>query len=279
MIENFFSPGSIEEAVRMKSESKESCCYISGGTEINRLNGSCDPKNVVNVQSLLSKDIVRKEGKLIIGAGVSLQQILDCGIVPKAFREFLHSAAVSRTLRNMASLGGNIGAKLEDSYVILPLLAYCAHIITADITEEDSFIEEKVPLREYIENNESYQDSLILEVHITDTDRFVQCKRIARSSQSKPACTIAFGTELSDSSMHDIRMYVAGAGIGIQRLEEVEKSIRDGRIAVEEQLKNSLNYEMTPDSDFTGSAEYKKYIIIQSFLDIFDSIKIKKGSH
>lgn len=60
MIENFFSPGSIEEAVRMKSESKESCCYISGGTEINRLNGSCDPKNVVNVQSLLSKDIVRK---------------------------------------------------------------------------------------------------------------------------------------------------------------------------------------------------------------------------
>ncbi|MCR5732821.1 MAG: FAD binding domain-containing protein [Sphaerochaetaceae bacterium] len=111
------------EAVMLKKE-KEDALYLAGGTEDLRLNGPMgENTELIDINGLVPSTIEKGEdGKLKIGALVTLQELVESDLVP----EYLKSACrfcASFEKRNAATIGGNVGARRDDSYLIAALAA------------------------------------------------------------------------------------------------------------------------------------------------------------
>ena len=136
MIKEVFKPASFEEAVKLKDSD---IYYLSGGTQINwtparderKLKGKPAIEKVILLSGLLSSDIKKEGSALFIGAGATLQELIDTPAVPDALKKAAGYIA-SRNIRNMATLGGNIAANRADSYIIPCLIALKADVETSD---------------------------------------------------------------------------------------------------------------------------------------------------
>ena len=94
---------SIEEAVKLRHEIENSA-YLAGGTEVMRLGSSVDEDAVlIDINSLPLSGIRKENGKVIIGALTTLQEIKESELVPSFIREAAAFAA-SLQLRNAATI-------------------------------------------------------------------------------------------------------------------------------------------------------------------------------
>ena len=120
-------PRTLEEAVRLFERNRADGlqpAYYAGGTEILsfirqnriRLDALIDIKEISECRSA-----GRKDGHVVLGAALSLNEVIDSGLFP------LLSAACSRiadhTVRNRLTLGGNLCGRLPYREAVLPLLA------------------------------------------------------------------------------------------------------------------------------------------------------------
>ena len=96
--------------------------FLSGGTEILRLNTGVDKNSpLIDILPLLS-DEIRKEGdSVLIGASATFALLLSSPGVPDYLKEAL-CYMPSPQLRNQATIGGNIASWRDDSFLI-PTLA------------------------------------------------------------------------------------------------------------------------------------------------------------
>ena len=213
--------------------------------------------------------IKKNQSYLEIGACVTLQQLIDDKEIP----DFLKKTALfagSRTLRNMATVGGNIGVFRDDSYILPALIAAKARIITADITENGSYIEDDLPIREYVDNRVDFSDSLVLKVILNKKNRFTDVKRFSVTKQSACIISLAFGAEVIDGKLNDVRIVVESNGSGIERLHDVENGIMSGSYKIPQDLIYAVSSSVPAINDFTGSAEYKKYLAGVGIGDLYE---------
>lgn len=214
----------LEEAVKLRHEIENSA-YLAGGTEVLRLNSSVDSSaELIDISALLDASISIDGDKLIIGAGATLQSIKECELVP----EFIKDAAAfcsSFEKRNMATIGGNVALKRDDSYMLAALLAAEAEVVI------ECHAGEKVkPLSVYISKN---CKGVVKAIRIA-AGRKGWAKKIAITSSSH-ATLIAAESE----GMYAIS--ASGSPVAFGKDREIYKNI-----------------EFV--SDLRGSAEYKKYL-------------------
>ena len=101
------SAKSMEEAYRLRRDLPEAR-YVSGGTEVLRLNGSVpDATALIDVSAFLSPEIEKKHDAIIIGAGATFQDIIDSPVIPLWLKEACGYMS-SLALRMQATIGGNI---------------------------------------------------------------------------------------------------------------------------------------------------------------------------
>jgi len=165
MIQEVFRPASLEEAVDLHS--REGALYLAGGTLVNWAPAGLDPERVVLLEGLLDDGVVRRDGGVQIGAGISLQALMDIPEVPSPLRRAA-GFIPSRCVRNLATLGGNIAANRTDSYVIPTLIALSARVETVEKGE--------LPVEAYLAKGENalitrvILPKLILTVNSSETD-------------------------------------------------------------------------------------------------------------
>ena len=120
-------PRTLEEAVRLFERNRADGlqpAYYAGGTEIlsfirqNRIR----PDALIDIKEISEcRSAGRKDGHVVLGAALSLNEVIDSGLFP------LLSAACSRiadhTVRNRLTLGGNLCGRLPYREAVLPLLA------------------------------------------------------------------------------------------------------------------------------------------------------------
>lgn len=215
---------SIEEAVKLRHEIENSA-YLAGGTEVLRLNSSVDCNaELIDISSLLDGSIAVCDSKLTIGAGATLQSIKECELVP----EFIRNAAAfcaSFEKRNMATIGGNIALKRDDSYMLASLLA-----AEAEVVIECHSGEKVKPLSVYIEK----KCKGVIKCIRINADRKGWSKKIAITSS-------AHATLIAAESEGVYAISAAGSPVAFGKDKELYKSI---------EFKSNL----------AGSAEYKKYL-------------------
>ena len=129
----YFEPASLAEAVDILSESKKDACLLAGGTDllVRMKRGEIAPPVLVNLKRISGlSQIERVQGAVRIGALTSIAEIEHSSLLQAYHPALADAAAVlgSPSIRNLATLGGNIGRASPASDMAPPLLVLKARL-------------------------------------------------------------------------------------------------------------------------------------------------------
>jgi CO/xanthine dehydrogenase FAD-binding subunit len=162
MVKTIVAPTEPKEAAALR-KSTERSFFLAGGTFLNagRKPGEL---NFISLHRLGLKKIEEKDGALHTGAMVTLGELSDPPDLEKqglgALRESCR--AISRNIRNMATMGGTIAARYTRSDIAPVLLAAHASVVVMYAAG----VEKTLPLEDYYEHREKGDSPLILEIII-----------------------------------------------------------------------------------------------------------------
>jgi putative selenate reductase FAD-binding subunit len=267
MISRYMKAQTAREALLAIQEDK-STVFLAGGTEINRLGSAVRCSQVVSLRELGLDQVRAHERQLDIGSMVTFQEAIDHEAVPGYLREALRFCG-SRTRRNMATIGGNIALSRDDSYLLPTLIAAKARLMLADVSEDGTYSQEDIPIREYHSFREHFSGSLIVGIILNKPRRFVASARFARTAQSPAAVTVSFGADISSGSAHDVRICAAIKGTGLVRLPEVEDAVSSGQYQTPADAATQAGIDIAFIDDITGSAAYKRYLLGTAVADLY----------
>ena len=252
---------------------KEGFSYIAGGTEINRLNSDARVQKAVSIRKLPFDSIEKlecehdgeKHEKLRIGSLCTFEQCIISDDVPEDLKIALkYNSSLQK--RNMATIGGNIAAARDDSYLIPTLAALNAKVVLFKH-------EEPVAIMEYLKKRS--KGDLIEAILVPLCKRRAFSYRISNTQASHAIVTVAMGC-CGDPGDFKLPIAVAAIkGYGIVELKGVEKEmsssgknkqkkLRDTVMGAKINLKDDLVY---------GSAEFRKYELGASVYLIAENLK------
>jgi putative selenate reductase FAD-binding subunit len=233
MITEIVRPRTVREAVRAKSGAGS--VWLGGGTWLNA--GHEEVSRLISLADLGLDGIDVAGGVCTIGAMATFQQIVDSSLVPAGLRDAARLTA-SRTLRNMCTLGGELGLHPNDSALIPVLMALGAAMHRTGSRKP-------TPLMTWLE---APTDDLILSV----TMPVVPCAvaALSRTSHSFRSLVVAIGRDASSGKAtivaSDCRGTRAAFSIGLP-------SDPAG-------VESAVNAIFNPKPDIHASLEYKRYM-------------------
>ncbi|MBE6928315.1 MAG: hypothetical protein E7467_07515 [Ruminococcaceae bacterium] len=217
-------PKTAAEAVQIRYASPETTAYLAGGTDDLRLGGAAEGKELIDINALGFDTIEEKNGKIYIGARVTLQQLVESDLVPGFIKEAAKFCA-SFARRNSATIGGNIALRRDDSYLAAALCVSEAKLIALSAKGEK---EENV--YDYLKG----ACKCLLEYIVIDKNREGWVKR--------------FGNTVSSHAT-----LIAAQSNGVYALSVKGSDLICGNTP-------ELHETMEFCDDLAGSAEYKKYL-------------------
>ncbi|MCR4677011.1 MAG: FAD binding domain-containing protein [Sphaerochaetaceae bacterium] len=259
MADNLIIAKNVEEAVALKDGSS---LFLAGGTEVNRLDSPCCASTLISLGRMgldglsVCEETVDcckgpKKGRFLkLGAMCTFQELIDCEDVPQFLKEACRFMS-SRTKRNMATIGGNIGAARDDSYLIPTLIAASCAVELNCKGKKHVY-----GIGRYLKEKKDYPDSLIEAVLIPLNGAEVLSKRYANTAASHAAVTVS--VSLLDGK---VRVGAAVKNAGVRRLVEFEELINAGKGTEEELIKAAYGLDMPISDDMFGSEKYKRYIL------------------
>ncbi len=240
MIREVVKPASLEEAAALQ---KQGMIFLSGGTFINWAPAQVQAEKVILLEGLVPAGIKREGDWVTLGAGALLQSVVDSPIVPEVLRRGAGYIA-SRTIRNMATIGGAIAANRADSYVIPVLFALHAEVETAggDILSVYSYCTEE-------------RKDLIVNVRIPFLEGTAAVDRVIRSSAAYPSAVSAVSI-----SKKGAVVALGCVAPRVVRLEDIEREITAGTLVSGEDVFKAVYGAIDPPAGIKETAEYKRYI-------------------
>ena len=245
-----------EEAIGAKTARD---AFLAGGTEVNRLGSETAEKadTLISLKKCSGlKGISEDAGCVTIGAMTTFQELVESRKTP----EWLKEAALfmaSRTKRNMATIGGNIAAKRDDSYLI-PALSAAGAVL--ELLGRDGK-KSRTGIAEYTGGK---HDALITSVTVPENIKLVS-KRYANTAQSHAVLTMS-------AAMSDEGICLNGAvkNAGLLHFCDLEKKFRKEPDVSEEDIIEMVRTctGLETADDMFGSDAYKRYLIAVTAFDL-----------
>lgn len=263
MERSFIVANTVQEAVVLKKEHGGKAIYLAGGTEVNRLNASIHQEFTTYISlANLPKDtpslakITQEAEALQVGALVTLQELVDNKATPHTVVELI-TESLSRPVRTVATVGGNIATKRKDSYLAPILIALDATLMVAN---SQSGNQESLSVESYL--LEGRRD-LILGVTIplgsANKGPQVVAKRVTETTRSVPVCTVAVSTLP--------RVVLFGETNNPIRLTRVEEALTGEKAISQELVQEEISQEMG------GSSPYREYVAGVTVMELLKGIK------
>lgn len=239
MIEQFFRPELLGQALDIKARFGNDAVYMGGGSKLNATPTRTDKKVAISLSRLGLDQIEQQHGQLHIGATVTLQTLRDDPRTPDVLREAL-GFVYSRHLRNQATLGGELACQQQDS-PLLPVLL----VLEAVVVLENNRLQ---PIDDYLAGQ---RNALILGLVLPEPRLRCATRRISRNADGLSVMTAAVALD----ALGEMRVALVGVTPRPMRLRDVERhGLHDG--ALEAAVSNLLS----PRADLAGSVAYKRYI-------------------
>jgi putative selenate reductase FAD-binding subunit len=245
MITDILRPRTIREAVRAKTG--PDTAYLGGGTWLNSRRADV-PTILISLEKLALGTIDTDGKRCAIGATVTLQQMVDAPSVPRALREAA-SLTASRTLRNMKTIGGEIGLWPSDSALVPALLALDARVLLAGRKKP-------VPMAEA----HSSAGDLILGIIVTWTTALSAVRAVSRTSHSGASVVAAVSAGALRPALAETRVVLSDCRGQLVRLVAVEEALNGSPLPPKEQIEGMISRAFAPAADMHGSVEYKRYM-------------------
>ena len=132
----YYRPGNVQQCLDFLAENGRDSVLLAGGTDVmvDLRAGEIDRSWIVDLSRLPElRGIELQNGKLWIGAAVTLTELLDAGLVREQAAA-LHKAALkfaARQIRNVATIGGNVAHCSPSADTLPPLLVHEAEAVLA----------------------------------------------------------------------------------------------------------------------------------------------------
>ena len=251
---DLLKPASLEEAVA--AGARDGCAYLGGGTW---LNAGPDPSvnALISLESLGLDYIHEVSGEWRIGSGVRFQDLVDHDGVPEIIRGASASTA-SRTLRNMITLGGDLGLHAPGSCMVPVLMVLDARVAVGVGGGE-------IGVMEYLE---AQNGALIREVVVPANRGIAGLKSLSRTSHSRKCVVCAVSATISNGTVVGLRVVAGDCVSQPVRLVRVEELLRGSKLPAKPIIEEAVKSEFQAEGDFHSSADYKEYFAGVSVADL-----------
>ncbi len=218
MIEQFYKPGTIEEALDLKDKFKECAVFLAGGTLVNSKDFPFRYENIISLEGLKLNQIANTQGEVRIGALCTLEELSESSFVPHCLKEAV-AQVVSRNIRNLATAGGHIAARKSCSDLLPLLIALEAQLQIHTPAAETMLLEVYLQTR---------PEGLITEIILQKThlSRLHSAGCLRASANSRSTLTVAASLQLDDGVVHDPIIVLGGVGRKLTRLTIVETQLQ-----------------------------------------------------
>ncbi len=229
-VSQYHRPKSIDEALQLLSRPDVKTTILAGGVSL-LVSSDYDIDQVVDLQGIGLDQIESAHGKVMIGAMVRLQRIVDNKDVPPLIREMARLEGPN-TIRHAGSLGGVVVKADWESELFAALLVHEAKVRIR--TQEGK---EVVPLENF--DKKELGDGIVTGVIINENGRTAH-ERVSRTPVDRPIVAVVGRKDNSGN------IWLALCGVADRPI----LSSKDG-IA-----------RLSPPGDFRGSSAYRQQITV-----------------
>jgi len=251
MIREFFKPQTIAEAVKLKDKFRDEAVFLAGGTDVNCTDSRNEIEKVIGIEQLKLNEVSRTDSTLSIGAGVSIQELIDSPKIPDqlttAARHF-----INRNIRNIATIGGNIAANNSTSNLIPILFALEAELkIGGSVTP--------VPVYEYVTQEMTHLIEGIM-ISSENLAKKYGLRKFSRSANDVSIITAAITFNIQNEKLSSVRVAVGGVGKHVMRLAELENKLEGNKLLAPTEIEATVKNIVAPVKDIRGGVQFKKYM-------------------
>jgi len=274
----YFRPVSLDQALAARKKYPEAV-VVNGSSDI-ALQQSKHFRHIpaiIDISAVDELKIFERDGnELKIGAGLPLENMrLAVKDIFPAFYEIL-SVFASRQIRQVATLGGNIGSAspIGDT---TPLLMACNADLKL-VSERGSRI---IPLREFVlsyRKTALEADELIAEIYLSlpaESDIIKMYKISKRHDMDISTVSAAFRLSLVNNSVADISIYYGGMAAMTLPAAQAEESLK-GKEWNEQNVQDAMEiiqHTFTPLSDARSGAEFRNLAAANILQQFFNDTK------
>jgi probable selenate reductase FAD-binding subunit len=255
MIKESFIPNSIEDAVTLKKNNGDDCYFLAGGTELNSIDNKRSPETVIVLEKLGLNKIIKQDNTLIIESCVSFQELADNPDVPEIIRKTANHMT-NRNIRNMATIGGNIGTNKSCANMLPLLTVLDAELETVNLENQ----KQNVKVIDYVS---SEKKDLILNIRIplSEFEKKVDVNVFIETANDISLITSAVSYNKNEGKLSEIKIAAGGISKHIKRLTEIENFLEGKSLPEKKELQQKIKDSVNPITDVRGSAEFKKHIV------------------
>jgi len=251
MIQEFFKPQTITEAVTLKEKYKDEAVFMAGGTDVNCRDASSAVEKVIGIEQLKLNAISKTDEAFFIGAGVTIQELIDSPKVP----EQLSKAAghfVNRNIRNMATIGGNIASNNSTSNLIPILVALDAELKLAGS-------DASVSVFEYItrEMSRLIESITILSENL---EKPYGIRKFSHTANDISIIAAAVTFNIRNEIVSNVRVAAGGVSKHVVRLKELENKLEGNKLPARTEIEDTVTKAVSPIKDIRGGVRFKKYL-------------------
>jgi putative selenate reductase FAD-binding subunit len=246
----FFKPDDLKQAYDLKKKNPDAF-FLGGGTFLN--SKYFMPNSIISLISLENLGL-NKIKENYLGAMVTLENIKIHSELPKSIKTSA-GHVFNRNIRNMATIGGNLGANRTTSDMIPVLFA-----LESEVEFYTNKGKKKIPLIDWIKK----PVGIILGIHILKPEKEVFQRRFSRTKNDLFSMKFVAGYFWdSDSNYKDVIIAVGGLSDKVFILEKTSNFLNSKNPKTVEigELQKIAQSEIKPETDIRSTAEYKRHIL------------------
>jgi carbon-monoxide dehydrogenase medium subunit len=263
-VEAFCRPASVAEALRMLQRDRGRARIVAGGTDVVVAGGE-GVRVLIDITRAGLSYIRSKPGALAIGATATLAEIEESALLCRLAGGIIPRAAAtcgSTTIRNMATLGGNLANASPAADMAVPLLALEASAVVAEARGR-----RKLPLAEYLVGASAgrFSNSILVEVTLPAPPGGKCCgwsfQKLGRTALDISLVSVAAGLKLDTRGRVKWARIALGSVAPTALRAETAEQLLAGRtpdaVAIAEAAAEVAR-AARPITDVRASAEYRR---------------------
>jgi xanthine dehydrogenase molybdenum-binding subunit len=272
----YYKPVSIIEAVnlfqRLHLQGKEPL-YYAGGTEIitRARRNDISTKAVIDIKAIPECTVFQfHNNKLIIGAAITLTHLSEVNLFPLLSR--VSSGAADHTARNKITLGGNISGRIIYREAVLPFLLSNSQVVIAGPKG-----------MKYVSIHQAFNRTLQVEkgeflVQIITDRRYIDLPYVVERKTKIQKVEYPLATVAAIKRKEWIRTAFSGVCPFPFRSPEMEEDLNDRSVSLEVRVNRAISHLPAPPlSNVEGSAEYRKFVLKNTLVDIMEMLEEGRG--
>jgi carbon-monoxide dehydrogenase medium subunit len=267
----FHEPASVPEGCDLMARHRGKARPLAGGTDllVNMKKKVLSPEHLVSLGRIPELFRLEKSNKTLwVGAGVTVSDLAASEVVAKAVSALGQGARALGTplIRNLATIGGNIGSARPAADLPPALIVYGAELVLAGTSGE-----RRMPVAEFFKGpglTAACEDELITAIVIEVPGGYSGAGYLnlgVRKAQDCNIVNVASFLELDEKAerIRTARIALGSVGPTPLRALKAEKLLVSEKPGERlfEQAAAAATRDCTPILDFRGSAEYRRDMV------------------